>query len=49
LTTLSAAAAAVSAIRGVRESPLTVRSLQRHYQATNPELSQAAWQQVGGG
>ena len=43
LTTLSAAAAASSAIRGLRERPLTVRSLQAHYAATNPALARAAW------
>jgi carbamoyl-phosphate synthase large subunit len=43
LTTLSAAAAAISAIRGVRERPLTVRSLQAHYARTNPALATAAW------
>jgi carbamoyl-phosphate synthase large subunit len=43
LTTLSAAAAAISAIRGLRERPLTVRSLQDHYAKTNPDLAHAAW------
>ncbi|MCC6629741.1 MAG: hypothetical protein IT340_20365, partial [Chloroflexi bacterium] len=43
LTTLSAAAAAISAIRGVRERPLTVISLQTHYARTNPALAQATW------
>jgi len=34
ITTMSAAAASVQGIRRLRESPLSVRSLQSHYQAT---------------